>query len=49
MESHTETVLSWEWVVEEPSSPLQMEPLGITGLLVQQTISVESPTETDSS
>ena len=32
--------------VMEPSSPLLMEPLGITGLLEQQSISLESSTET---
>ena len=32
--------------IMESYSPLQMEPLGITEFLVQQTISMESPTET---
>jgi len=34
-----QTVHLWRWVVQEPSSPLQMEPLGITGLLEQREIS----------
>ena len=41
-----QTVHLWRWVVQEPSSPLQMVPLGITGLLEQREFSGKSPTGT---
>ena len=42
-----ETVPLWWWVVEEPSSPLLMEPLGLKELLEFQTqnLFIVSPTE----
>ena len=46
MESPTKTVPSWHWVIQEPSSLLQMEPHGLQGLLEQQIFSMESPTKT---
>ena len=39
-----ETVPSWWWVHQEPSSPHRMQPHGLQGLLEKQVISMELPT-----
>ena len=43
--SPMEMVLSWQWVIQEPSSLQPMEPHGLPRLLEQQTLSVELLTE----
>ena len=49
MESPTETVPLWQWVVLEPSLPLLMELHGLLGLLVYQELLMESPTQMEPS
>ena len=45
MESPTQIALSWQWVIQEPSSPPLMGSPGLQGHLGLQKILMESPTQ----